>query len=100
MTYKPLFQVASKGEARSMKRLLLLLVLSASLSVTAAPVAVEPGTTPPLVERLGYKSTDKLLIVNVDDIGNSHAANAAVIDAMENGLDATLEGLGIHDAGA
>jgi hypothetical protein len=27
-----------------------------------------------------------MLIVNVDDVGNSHAANAAVIDAMENGL--------------
>jgi predicted glycoside hydrolase/deacetylase ChbG (UPF0249 family) len=35
---------------------------------------------------LGFKATDKILIVNVDDVGNSHAANAAVIDAMENGL--------------
>jgi predicted glycoside hydrolase/deacetylase ChbG (UPF0249 family) len=33
-----------------------------------------------------FKSTDKILIINVDDVGNSHAANAAVIDAMENGL--------------
>ncbi|MEM8488530.1 MAG: polysaccharide deacetylase family protein [Bacteroidota bacterium] len=39
-----------------------------------------------LAERLGYKATDKLLIVNGDDIGMSHAANAASIDAMENGL--------------
>jgi predicted glycoside hydrolase/deacetylase ChbG (UPF0249 family) len=43
-------------------------------------------TTPPLAERLGFKATDKVLIINVDDVGNSHAANAAVIDAMENGL--------------
>jgi predicted glycoside hydrolase/deacetylase ChbG (UPF0249 family) len=46
----------------------------------------EPGATPPLAERLGFRSNDKLLIINVDDVGNSHAANAAVIDAMENGL--------------
>ncbi|HKP85479.1 MAG TPA: polysaccharide deacetylase family protein [Blastocatellia bacterium] len=39
-----------------------------------------------LAERLGFKATDKILIINVDDIGNSHAANAAVIDATENGL--------------
>jgi predicted glycoside hydrolase/deacetylase ChbG (UPF0249 family) len=39
-----------------------------------------------LAERLGFKATDKILIVNVDDVGNSHAANAAVMDAMENGL--------------
>ena len=39
-----------------------------------------------LAERLGYKASDKLLIVNGDDIGMSHAANAASIDAMENGL--------------
>ena len=40
----------------------------------------------PLAERLGFKATDRLLIVNVDDVGGSHAANAAAIDALENGL--------------
>ena len=39
-----------------------------------------------LAERLGYKASDRLLIINGDDIGMSHAANAASIDAMENGL--------------
>lgn len=39
-----------------------------------------------LAERLGYEGTDKLLIVNGDDIGMSHAANAASIKAMEEGL--------------
>ena len=39
-----------------------------------------------LAERLGYEATDKLLIVNGDDIGMSHAANAASIQAMEDGL--------------
>lgn len=39
-----------------------------------------------LAERLGYRATDRLLIINGDDVGNSHAANAATIDAMEHGL--------------
>lgn len=43
-------------------------------------------TAQTLAERLGYEATDRLLIVNGDDIGMSHAANAASIDAMENGL--------------
>jgi predicted glycoside hydrolase/deacetylase ChbG (UPF0249 family) len=41
---------------------------------------------PTLAERLGFKATDRVLIVNGDDVGMSHAANAATIDAMENGL--------------
>jgi predicted glycoside hydrolase/deacetylase ChbG (UPF0249 family) len=39
-----------------------------------------------LAERLGYKATDKLLIVNGDDVGMCHAANVATIEAMEKGL--------------
>jgi predicted glycoside hydrolase/deacetylase ChbG (UPF0249 family) len=69
-----------------MKKALLLLLLSALLSTNAETNAVAPPPAPPLAERLGFKATDKILIVNVDDVGNSHAANAAVIDAMENGL--------------
>ena len=39
-----------------------------------------------LAEKLGYKSSDKLLIINCDDVGMCHSANLAVIDGMENGL--------------
>ena len=39
-----------------------------------------------LAERLGFSATDKILIINGDDVGMSHAANAATIDALENGL--------------
>lgn len=39
-----------------------------------------------LAERLGYKPTDKLLIINGDDTGMSHAANVATIDALDHGL--------------
>ena len=38
-----------------------------------------------LAERLGYKPTDKLLIVNGDDAGMCHAANLATIECLETG---------------
>ena len=39
-----------------------------------------------IAERLGYKPTDKILIVNGDDTGMCHAANMATIDSLEKGL--------------
>jgi predicted glycoside hydrolase/deacetylase ChbG (UPF0249 family) len=39
-----------------------------------------------LAERLGYKPTDKILIVNGDDTGMCHAANLATIESLEKGL--------------
>jgi predicted glycoside hydrolase/deacetylase ChbG (UPF0249 family) len=44
------------------------------------------GQTKLLSERLGYKPTDKLLIVNCDDAGMCNSANLAVIDGQEKGL--------------
>lgn len=38
-----------------------------------------------LAERLGFKSTDKILIVNGDDAGMCHSANLATIAALEQG---------------
>ncbi|HEY5509684.1 MAG TPA: polysaccharide deacetylase family protein [Prolixibacteraceae bacterium] len=42
--------------------------------------------TKSLAERLGYKPTDKLLIVNCDDVGMIYAANMGAIDGMEKGI--------------
>lgn len=39
-----------------------------------------------LAERLGYRAGDRLIIVNCDDIGSSHAANLASLQAMETGV--------------
>lgn len=40
----------------------------------------------PLAERLGYKATDRLLIINGDDTGMSHSANVATFDSLDHGL--------------
>ncbi len=50
------------------------------------PLLMAQTTKPMLAERLGLKATDKVLIINGDDVGMSHASVVAAIDAMENGL--------------
>ena len=39
-----------------------------------------------LAEQLGYKATDRLLIVNNDDAGMCHSANLATIEGQEKGV--------------
>ena len=39
-----------------------------------------------LVERLGFKPTDTVLIINCDDVGMCHAENVASFDALLNGV--------------
>ncbi len=51
-----------------------------TLSLTLA------SAEPTLAERLGYRATDKLLIVNGDDSGMCHTANFATIEALEQGV--------------
>ena len=40
----------------------------------------------PLAERLGFAADAKLLILNCDDLGSSHAANVGVYEALRNGI--------------
>lgn len=48
------------------------------------PAAASPDV--PLAQRLGFAPEDRVLIVNGDDAGLCHAANAATFDAMAEGL--------------
>jgi predicted glycoside hydrolase/deacetylase ChbG (UPF0249 family) len=66
------------GPVRSATFMLILLALFISNSLAEVPLS--------LAERLGYRATDRLLIVNADDVGNAHEANAATIDGMTRGL--------------
>lgn len=74
-----------------MRKLLLVVLVAAvaagtTMSDALLRAAAQAPALPPLAERLGYKATDRLLIVNADDVGMSHAANAATIAGMEKGL--------------
>jgi chitin disaccharide deacetylase len=39
-----------------------------------------------LAERLGYRADDRVVILNCDDLGSSHAANEAVYRALRDGV--------------
>ena len=39
-----------------------------------------------LVERLGYSADARLVILNCDDLGSSHSANLAALEAVERGV--------------
>jgi predicted glycoside hydrolase/deacetylase ChbG (UPF0249 family) len=67
-----------------MKLLTKATLAAVTFSLFAVPLAKADGAT--LAERLGYKATDKLLIINGDDTGMCHAANVATIDSLERGL--------------
>ncbi len=59
-----------------------LLLLATTLSLMNSLAAERQS----LAERLGYKPEDRLLIINGDDAGMCHAANAATVESLEQGL--------------
>jgi predicted glycoside hydrolase/deacetylase ChbG (UPF0249 family) len=65
---------------------LLMLLFSIQLGTQPQTKLGKAHTMATLAEKLGFGTTDRILIINGDDVGMSHAANAASIDALENGL--------------
>jgi predicted glycoside hydrolase/deacetylase ChbG (UPF0249 family) len=61
-------------------------LLAALLAALATGATAQPAAPKNLAERLGYPAEAKLLIVHTDDLGMSHAVNAASIRALESGL--------------
>lgn len=47
---------------------------------------IEQAPSQTLAERLGYTAEDRLLIINSDDVGMCHSANAAAMEALQKGL--------------
>src|SRR5215475_9980231 len=43
------------------------------------------GATQTLADRLGYPPGTKIMIIHADDLGETHAVNAAAIKALEGG---------------
>jgi len=62
------------------------LALVCFMFAVVAGVALGQNVPSSLAEKLGYAQDAKLLIVHADDLGMTHAVNAASIHALESGL--------------
>ena len=61
------------------------LILRVLLLGSLLPTSPATGFAQTLAERLGYPSGTKLLIVHADDLGETHAVNAAALKALQGG---------------
>jgi chitin disaccharide deacetylase len=61
------------------------LVLSVLVLGSSCGALISAASAQSLVERLGYPAGTKLVIIHADDLGETHAVNAAAIQAFERG---------------
>ncbi len=61
-------------------------ILLFAMLATFPAAVVGQSAAPSLAEKLGYSRDAKLLIVHADDLGMTHAVNAASIKGLESGL--------------
>src|SRR5579872_2784929 len=65
----------------------LAVLMAAGIALPGSLARAQDGTQArSLAERLGYKATDRLLIIHADDVGMCHSVNVASTQAMEKGV--------------
>lgn len=62
------------------------LTLMPGVALLCGGLLLHAAETRTLAERLGYRASDRLLIINGDDAGMCHAANAGTLEGLEQGL--------------
>jgi len=62
------------------------LTLMPGAALLCGGLLLHAAETRTLAERLGYRASDRLLIINSDDAGMCHAANAGTLEGLEQGL--------------
>jgi predicted glycoside hydrolase/deacetylase ChbG (UPF0249 family) len=69
-----------------MKKRKTTLLFTRTFAVLFAFIFIQCNPTNPLLEKLGYSSKDKLLIIHTDDLGLSKSHNRATIVSMTEGV--------------
>src|SRR5260370_9700346 len=84
--YNPQAQTGEEMASQRMNNHAVEVVFLFAMLAAFSGSVVGQNATASLAERLGYSRDAKLLIVHADDLGMTHAVNAASIQGLESGL--------------